>query len=325
MLLNLLQQFDIALTDFLTILLACGLGLFFILGGLCLPLAALVTEGLYTGNRKAFYDKCALQMAQSAFASAMFPYTVIGFCVAIALALFRPDLLDPPLVWRPVAGLGLPLAVLACLAAYVMSWAPLKKIRALHLLAGLVAALACLTLLFLGILLLGNLQQPMIFDMLWDTPLPVLQNLIDDFLLIPHQWFMLAFLILTGLVAGFSLAQLWVFIRRNKTDYGRDYYSFALRYCARGAIFFCLAATALGAFIFHRLYTATPGEFRQPADLGVLVVAYALPLVCCLLWFLMIKSDTPLRHKGGAFFACLFQLVALCAQLTALVSTFPLV
>lgn len=325
MLLNLLQQFDIALADFLSILFALGLGLFFVLAALCLPVAVLFGECVYLGTRKAFQDKCAMQTAQAAFASGLVSYLAIGLCVTALLSSLRPELFAPLLFTRTAAGFFLPFIPLCAMALYALSWSALKKTRVLHLFLGLTASVCCLALLFFGILILGNVQQPLLFDLLWDTPQPVLLGLVEDFLTIPHQWFMLAFLLLTGLASGFSLAQVWLFMRRAKADYGRDYYNFALRYCARGAVGFCLAATALGGFIFYRLYLLTPHEFRQPADVGILVVAYGLPLVCCMLWAFMAKSDTPLRHKGGAFFSCIFLLIALCAQLAALISTFPLV
>ncbi|MDL2279422.1 hypothetical protein LJC15_02000 [Desulfovibrio sp. OttesenSCG-928-G11] len=323
MLLSLLQQFDIALSDFLFILGSVGLGLFFALCGLCLPLGALAAEVFYVGSRKAVYDKCALQTAQTAFASGLFICLLLSLCLALARALLPPEATLPSLLSRPELPLFPPLVFLCLLGLYLYTWTPLKKIRALHLLLGLVAALSGPLLLFCALLLLGGMQQPEVVDLLFEAPLEILQSLVEDFLRLPHQWGMFAFLLFTGLASGFALNQLWLFARRAKADYGRDYYAFALRRLARCASGFTLAAAAMGASIFYRLYTATPADFRQPPDPGVLVVAFGLPLVSCLLWFLIIKSDTPMRHKAGALFGCLFLFVALCAQLAALVSTFP--
>lgn len=323
MLLNLLQQFDIALGDFLTILATVGLGLFFILAALALPLLSLVTEGLYMGTRKAFYDKCAMQTGQAGFAVGLFIYMVIGFCVMLGTSLHMPEMLDPPQVWRLLGMFAVPFSALALTGIYLMTWSLLKKVRPLHMLLGLLAATGGLALMLFGFLLLSYSQHPMLSTLLWESPLLAAQTLFDEFLASPHQWLMTAFLLCTGLASGCGLAQLWLFMRRFKADYGRDYYAFAMRYCARTALAFCLAATAVGGWIFYRLFTATPPDFRQPPDIGVMVIAYGLPLVCCALWLFITKSDTPMRHKAGAFFACLFHYIALCAQLLAVISTFP--
>jgi hypothetical protein len=323
MLLNLLQQFDVALADFLTVLATAGLGLFFMLAGMALPLLSVVTECVYVSTRKAFYDKCAMQTGQAAFASGMFIYMVVGFCLMFAFSVYMPEMLAPPLVWRPLIFLAVPLAMLTLLGLYIMTWSPLKKARPLHIPLGFLAALAGLFIMLSGFLLLSYSQNPMLSALLWETPLLALQTLFDEFLLMPHQWLMMAFFLFTGLASGSGLSQLWLFMRRHRADYGRDYYAFAIRYCARAASLFCLAATAVGGWIFYRLFTATPAEFRQPPDMGVMVIAYGLPVVCCVLWFFIVKSDTPMRHKAGAFFAGLFHFIALCAQLVAVISTFP--
>ncbi|MDR1241675.1 MAG: hypothetical protein LBM00_02665 [Deltaproteobacteria bacterium] len=81
----------------------------------------------------------------------------------------------------------------------------------------------------------------------------------------------------------------WILIRRNKNDFGRDYYNFALRRCAWTA--FIPALICAVALILH-----TSGSPLAPA-------VFALQALCCVLWFRAARSAAPLRHKA-AFWLC---------------------
>lgn len=319
-----LEQFDIQIVDFFLVLATSGLVLLFVLAALCTPLLGLVTEFVYTAKRKVFYDKCALQISQSALAVGLFITLVLTGGAVTAMFQVQPEMLEPPLVWRPLAVLAPPLAALTLLTLYLASWQLLKKVRPVHLFLGLLPALLFLAVLFSGMLLLVNIQQPMLFTLLWNDPLAVSLVLCKDFLLSPQLWAMLGYLFCTGVASGAGLAQLWLIFRRNKADYGRDYYTFAMHYCARFALVFTVFATGLAGGLYWLLRQAVPPELTQPHDPGILVIAAALPLCCCILWLVIGKSETPLRHKPGAFFACLFFYVALCAQILMLLTTFPL-
>jgi lipid-A-disaccharide synthase-like uncharacterized protein len=320
-----LVQFDINLVDFLSIIAACGLVLFFILAALTAPALAFATESLYAAKRKAFYDKCAMQISQAGFWAGILIFMVVGFSVAAGLAAYQPEMLDPPLVWQPLALFAPAFAAVSLMALYSVTWTALKNTRPAHLALGCVAALYGLALMLALFLLLSYAQQPMLPLLLWDAPLLAFDMLLDEFLGSTHQWLMFSFLLCAGTAAIASLSQLWFVIRRLKADYGRDYYAFAMRYAARAALAFTLAQAGLAGLIVYRLIKAVPREFRQPPDPGVGLVAFGLPLVCCLLWLLIAKSATPLRHKGGIFFSCLFLIISLCAQLLMIFNTFPMV
>lgn len=324
LLLNTLQQFDIPLVDFLTILATIGLLLFFLLASLCTPLLGVITEAIYTAKRKAFHDKCAMQITQAGFAVALLVFIVIGFSVSTIMVQNQPELFEPPLLWRTAACFAGPAAALFSLMLYLVTWKPLKTLRALHLTLGIITALSALGLLCGGFLLLGLVSQPLLTSQLWTAPLIVAKALLQDFLASPSLWLMLGYLFCTGMSCGGGLVQIWLIMRRNRADYGRDYYAFAMRYCARFALTFVLLATGLASGIFWELRHSIPLEFSQPMDPGILLMAGGLPLCCALLWLAIGKSDTPLRHKPGSFFACLFLFIALCAQLLMLVSTFPM-
>ncbi|MDL2316712.1 hypothetical protein LJC59_06490 [Desulfovibrio sp. OttesenSCG-928-A18] len=328
LLLHTLQQFDIELPYFFLFLGVVGVLLFFVLAALCSPLLALKTEFLYAVRRKPFYDKCAMQLGQSSlfllvFAGISITAAATGFFLYQAeLAPFFPV---PPVAMelRPLVT-AVPMGGLFLLMLlYYLLWRPLKKLRALHLFFGLLPVLGALLVLFCGFLVVASARQPLLFAFMWMDPLNVLHLLILDFLGSHALWYALGCLYCTGMAAAGGLAQLWLIFRRNRADYGRDYYAFAMRYCARFALAFVVFSGILAALFFWELKTSVPAELSQGEDPGVLLLSFCMPLLCALLWFFAAKSDTPMRHKPGAIFACLFLFVALCGQMVMLVNTFP--
>lgn len=323
-----LQQFDIAVTDFFISLASGSLLLFFLLAALCAPFAAVTTESLYKLRRKVFYDKCALQMTQLATGLAVFLFSLMAATFIAILSIERPEFFLTPPPWEAIRDYVLPwlppTSALVLILFYLLSWNLLKKVRWLHIPLGLLAALVCMGLLFAAFLLLGAFQEPVLTLFFQAAPQSAFMALWLDFLQSPTMWLGLGYAACFGFAACGALTQLWLIMRRAKADYGRDYYVFAMHYCARIALFFTLAATVLAGLIFWRLREFTPPVFSQPQDIGLILIAAGMPLSCCLLWFCICKSETPLRHKPGAFFALLFSVIALCAQLSLFFNAFPM-
>jgi hypothetical protein len=82
-----------------------------------------------------------------------------------------------------------------------------------------------------------------------------------------------------------SWSAFWLLAGRNKNNFGRDYYTFALRRCA-------WAAFGLGLLCVAALIART---MNQTLTLAVA----AVQVVCCALWFFAARSATPLRHKSS--------------------------
>ena len=325
LLLSTLQQFDIQLADFLTLLIAVGLLVFFAPAALTTPLVAAITESLTIKKHKAFYGKCARQMGQTSFGIGLLIVTLLGVGAGIMLLQFQPELLEPPLVWGPAAALGLPLLALLLQSIYLGTFDKLKKAKPLHLSLGYLAAFLTLFILLLSFLFLGAIQQPIPSMPFWEAPYDSMVRLLGFFIASPQAWLVAVYIFFLGIAVGAGISQLWLIVRRHIVDYGRDYYNFAMHYCARLSLCFTLLATAVAGVLFWLLWQSIPPEFRQPQDVGILIVSFGLPVSCCILWLCILKSDTPLRHKPGAFFACLFLFVALCAQILFYLSTYPMI
>lgn len=319
-----LEQFDINFADFLTMLSALGLLLMLVPAVLITPGVAAITESLTFKKHKAFYRKCARQLSQVPFGLGLMLFTILGCGAMIGLMQFRPELMEPDKAWRPLLVVALPMAAMLLLTLYVTTWTKLGKLKKLHLALGFLAAAACLAVLFLFFLFLVSLQRPIELDMLLESPTALLASLWADYLSSPALWQLTIYLVFLGIASGTGLSQLWLIMRRYKEDYGRDYYNFAMHYCARLALAFTLLSTLTAGWLFWSLWQSMPSVFLQPQDRGVLLVAFGLPVSCCILWLCILKSETPMRHKPGAFFACLFLFISLCAQTLFYLSTFPM-
>ncbi|MDR2604676.1 MAG: hypothetical protein LBC55_04905 [Desulfovibrio sp.] len=322
-----LWQFDMRADELFVLPALLGAGVFFLLAFLCGGLPALRAESAYLRQRKAFYDKYALQ-----FSGTM----LFAWCAALVVCLptaarFLPLPPDPPTLHDLVdprrAAYTVP-ALLALLSpllwlAYISSWTALHRHRTAHLLIGLSALLSCLILFCLLTLLLLFIQHPYISLLLDENPSAALPAALREFAGNAVLWPPAAYFFFNGPAAAAALTRVRLILRRNKDDYGRDYYTFAARAAARSALFFTAAATAAAALLFLSLSASTAPEFSQMPEPGILLAAGGLPIICVLLHLACALDANPLRSKAGAFCACFLQLTAFCFQLTLLINTYP--
>jgi len=99
--------------------------------------------------------------------------------------------------------------------------------------------------------------------------------------------------VLFACMSAFALALVWLVIRRKADDFGRDYYTYAARLAARGAMIMSLA---LCAFELHVLFWYP--DFSQGNAVSLYISIGAQALGACI-WFFVQGSVTPMRHKMG--------------------------
>lgn len=315
--------------DFLTPqILAFNLGtcllFFLLLASFCSPFIALFTERLFASRSKVFYDKCAHQIARMALWVGFF---AVGLFIVFVLALglgFEPDLFSRPLLTPLAAFICLPVIYLVLAGAYLFSWDRLRSVRGLHILIGLLASLAALASVMALLLLLYAMQFPLQefseTASLAEIARTLAGNALDD----PSSWMFLAHSAVTGLGAAGAFSLIWLILRRNKDDFGRDYYVFATHYCARWAFFSTLLGLLAAVGLTYYLRDTAPPELGQALPPLLYGLEYGLPFLACVLWLLIIKSATPLRHRPGAVLACLLLFSAMFAQLTCFTTIIPL-
>jgi hypothetical protein len=304
-----------------------GTGVFFLLAFLCGGWSALCAESSYLQRHKTFYDKYAAHAGGT---------VLFGWCAALIVSLptaacFLPlpsvpaalrDIADPRhAAYTAPAFFGI-LAPLLWFV-YIHTWGALRRHRPAHLLIGLCALSCSLFLFCLLILLLFFVQHPYISMLLEENPGAVLPAVLEEFAGNAVLWPPVAYFFCSGLAAAAALTRVRLIMRRNRDDYGRDYYLFAARAAARSALLFTVAATAAAGLLFSSLSASTAPEFRQMPETGILLAAGGLPTVCVLLHLACVRDANPLRRKAGAFVACFLQLTAFCIQLTLFINTYP--
>ena len=109
----------------------------------------------------------------------------------------------------------------------------------------------------------------------------------------------LALILPLGLAVPPLAAICWIFVRRQKEDYGRDYYNALVKWCASwGLVFWPLVTLVLAGTawmdIRPLLGAATP---VAPMALVEPTVRVLLPLVICLVLWLTKRAELPMRMK----------------------------
>lgn len=150
--------------------------------------------------------------------------------------------------------------------------------------------------------------------------------------------------------AGAGAALPWLLLRRKADDFGRDYYAFALRWCARRAstgVFPLLLGTGLAAFASLFLYITPATTGLVPVEMGYNVAGglfrlslwiaalagggadIADPITAALLitlfgvlsnlmllaWRKVHKAEVPMRAKAAVWIAPVFLIFALTCAL----------
>lgn len=262
-----------------------------------IPALAFLSEISGIVRQRVFMDKFARQTARLGL---LFIYSILlavaGAWAIIILYLKNPgSWIEYDIFWD--FSLYLCLLSAGLFSLYYFLWDRLKKIKSFHLALGALAVLSMKT--FLALLFWAVYRELMVIP-------EVIPELDSIFLPILAQIFIIS---LSG-AAALTLA--YLLLRRNRDDFGRDYYRFALGFGAKWAIFFILASpvTCIWLFMvagngFDFTYTAFPGA------------VYALALILMVIVLSrIIRSDQPMRNKAA---------IGLCPVLVWVIIVFRLV
>lgn len=292
-----------------TVLFAAHLGL--ALAAAAIPCVTSLVGLRKTKRLKIFIDKFGQQASTFALLGGLWVFVVLCACLAAVwffLPAKAPYFLGIPL---PLAAMGLPLLCGAILfLAYRGLWQRLKTQKGLHAVVGLSASLMLWLALYAGL----AASRPLALGLPPDAG--------PAFLLPPGNslfWRLLA----EGLTLSLALAGVftgaWLVWRRNKDDFGRDYYNFTLRLTAR--IGFVALVASLGAMAWLCLgLMPLVGELstRLTVAVGLYGSGLLLALVCC---GMVMPQENALRHKAmlvAAFLAALLAVTGLCAGLATI-------
>ncbi|MFP5259182.1 MAG: hypothetical protein ACLGQH_09175 [Acidobacteriota bacterium] len=291
------------------VLFAVHLGL--ALAGAGIPLLTSLVGLSKVKRLKIFTDKFGQQTATFALLGGLWAFLVLAAALA-ALAFLAPAK-APYYLGRPfplAAVAGSALAGAAAFLAYRGSWQRLKARKPLHGAIGLCATLLLWTAFAVGLaaarpLVLG---LPPVVGLAF--PLPPAESLF---------WRMLALGLLLSIGLAGTFTGAWLVWRRNRDDFGRDYYNFTMRLAARfGFVGHVLSLAPLAWLGLGLLPLAGELTHVLAVSLGLYGTGMLLTLVC--LGFIL-PQDNALRHKlplVAGFFGSAMALTGLCAALASL-------
>lgn len=199
-----------------------------------------------------------------------------------------------PLPLTPIAGLLFIAAALAVI--FRASWQSLKDKRPLHAAIGVAATLSGWGLGYLFLSFLRHFAvssadpgaDPTLF-------LPPLES---------AAWTHLPLSVALTIAMAGAAAPLYLIHRRDKDDFGRDYYNYALKLAAKWALGATLASLACLGVIAAGLWPAARELPIRPVFFWGGCSGLGCFLLACLLWMLVIRNQNPLRlklHCAAAF------------------------
>lgn len=298
----------------------------FLLAACGAPLVALVGERHYLAKKRVFLDKFAKQVSAMAAIVGLctLPFTAVMWLMGWAGSWFLLYLENPD---TPLPEFSLDLAgpasllvagvyalALGLIVLYWVTWKPMaKKGKGTHSFIGLLAALCSLATLILS-MGLKRATLEIQGQLTADISLMALHK--NIFFLPFSSPFLPAMLqVLTlCITAGGGLGLLYLMLRRNKEDYGRDYYVFAFKHGASWALGGGLLSLFLGGWLALVL---VPGITQlQFTDTKVLYFGLsALFLIgACTAWGAIQGSKAPLRNKPAVVLAVCFLWLSLFAE-----------
>ena len=280
---------------------------------LCLYLAAVmlpfvVLYGLIRAHfgRRSLMERCSRQQARFAnFLNWLFLVCFVGLGVVKAVPY---DTLAPVYRLALYVSGGLLLGGTVLWTVVVAAWKPLRKWPVLHGVLAFVTG-TCLAWIPIIALMLGRVYAQ-------GTELPQendVQTLIA--LLLPSLndpfWLYFGLLHFLEVAAAGSFGLCWLLVRRRVDDFGRDYYVFAANWCGEWAAWGGWVVLLLtgGLCAMLRLQGLLP--FESSDGLLVFVVAlFVFLLLPAILWTVIARSATPMRHKIGMVVSLLLLFVA---------------
>lgn len=261
------------------------------------PPISLVSElfGLITG--KPFPARCGRQMSRLAVLGhgIFWLFVLSGAAFLIDHALWQSEFVTTNSLML-VLGAALPFFGTLCLIAYDLTWKGARENKTVHFLLGCLANVPIKYgywfLVVLALLAFRNIPL--------ESPLfvPVLRSPLWSFFCL---WPVLSL----GLAA--SLGMCYLVLRRNKDDWGRDYYRFAAPFLAKWHLLAAVATLAVMAWLFFSLKGIFNLYLPQIWYAALAsAVSLALASVCSAA---VIMAENPMRLKGLMILGLLFSYV----------------
>lgn len=263
------------------------------MGALGSPAVSVLGEFSAKTNKKVFFDKYGQQAGSMGLILLVLLIVVYGATIGLTVYQY-PQLADKILDTSSPFFTGTALLAVYAVAGliYFTTWKAMRQSKVPHILLGLISALSGIgavavvtpAKLFYNLSLTGPSEEALATASAMALPLSAMYGVLV-------------------LAAAASLSLAYLVVRRNRDDFGRDYYNFAMRLAARWAVLPMIGFIACQGWLYARL-----PESVQLLVLGT-PLAYvwagvvALGAVTIALWLTVARSRSPLRLKGLAFLA----------------------
>lgn len=240
---------------------------------------------------RTIYDKCARQIAMLTL--------LLGWILLIAGRLWlyftqRNSLHEVPISDFVLEMSWLLLSIGVLLSSiYFIVWRTLKQMPVLHVTLGAISAIQnCIALLAVltSLRMIAAYSTP-------GTNSSGLGGLLPDTWNAP-AWSAAACMLPLVFSLGAAYAIIWLLVRRNRDDYGRDYYNVMIGWCsawARNAwlVVYMIFLLSTGLHLLHRYQEKTFSPAVGIND-GLLCLLWLCPAI---LWTIVRRSKIALRHK----------------------------
>ena len=255
------------------------------------PVIAVLGELAAKSKNKVFYDKYGQQTGAMGRILLILLLVIWGAAFAVIFTRF-PQLAEKvstsgtPLMYACATSL----AFFALGLVYFSTWKSMRNAKGLHIAIGLLAGAASVAAVAMAVPAKLMIAQP---------GAVTFQSVFSSSMALP----MAVMYPLLSMASAAALSCAYLVLRRNRDDFGRDYYNFSLKLAARWAFIPMLGFLACQGW----LYAILPGAVRTmtletPLEY-VWLAAVTLGAVCLVPWLLIARSETPLRLKGLCFLA----------------------
>lgn len=254
------------------------------------PAIAILGELAAKTKSRVFYDKYGQQTASMGLILLLILLGIYGAAAVVAIVKFPQLINDLIAPTQPILGTVIAFGTFVVLSfPYFLTWKKMRNAKGLHITLGLGAAIASIVCVAIAVpakLMIGITSNA--------------ANAQEATAMVAPLATMYAILIISA-AAAMSCA--YLILRRNKDDFGRDYYTFALKLAARWAALPMIGFLLCQGWLF----------FVLPENIKVMTLgtplsmvwgaAVALGLLCVGIWSIIARSNTPLQLKGLFFLA----------------------
>lgn len=263
------------------------------MGALGSPAIAILAEFSAKTRGKVFFDKYGQQTAAMGLILTVAMILIYAASLGLAVVKF-PNLISAYMTpGSPFFNGAAAFAVFIVAGLlYFLTWKKLRNAKGAHMALGMVATCGAL----IGLAIVVPAKLAFNFSQSGSSP----DALAKTAILAQPMSAMYALLVLSA-AAGLSLV--YLILRRNKDDFGRDYYNFALRMAARWSMLPMIGFLGCQVWLYARLPENTKLLILGTPLAYVWMALAVLGALCAFIWLFMGRSESPLRLKGLAFLA----------------------